>query len=57
MDRRAPPDQKSGQAVLDKLRHDPQFSEVKSGGSQLGGHEHDLSFSITFIFSPSQHTL
>lgn len=45
-------DQQRAQAVLDRLKRVPAFTDVKSGGTQSAGRGPEVTFSITFTYLP-----
>ena len=49
-------DQQRAQVVLDRLKHVPAFSDVKSGGTQDAG-RNGVTFSITFTYTPPQRAV
>jgi hypothetical protein len=45
-------DQQQVQAILDQMRRNPAFIDVKNGGSEETGRSREVSFSINFVYLP-----
>ncbi len=47
-------DQQRVQTVVERLQRAPGFHDVKSGGTQEVGRAREVSFSVTFVYSPDE---
>jgi hypothetical protein len=49
-------DQQQVQAILDLMKHNPAFIDVKNGGSEVTGRGREVTFSINFVYQPPKLT-
>ena len=45
-------DQQRVQAILDQMKHNPAFTDLKNNGSEETGRSREVSFSINFVYLP-----